>query len=496
MRLRYLLPLFWVIALAIFLPALRGEFIMDDWAYITKNPAVVGAVLPFKYWFSLTAVQDYWPLTYTFYWLFFRLFGEEPLAYHLINLALHVGNSLLVFLIARRLTPRWSLVAALLFLVHPLHVQAVAWIIQFKTLLATSAALVSLLFVLADEERKALGAFAVSALAKTSAIFMPGVYWLLGVKGRRLWPFLSLSALSGVTTLLANQWNFYEHEARVLNIAWYERSLMMVQNFLFYVASFVWPHRLAYLYPYQADWSAWKMGLEAIFIAAAAAALWRWRPSKVTQLCLSAYSILLFPALGLVTIPNMKLSLVADHWAYLPDVFLCLLVARALERLPTRAVYALSGAVLVLLSYLSFQHAKTFATEIAFWEQSLLLTPNSAIPYYNLGTVYDRLGDDVSAKNAYETAVKHDPDHSRAWYNLGRVHFRLGQPGYAREEFQRSINLNPKLDLAYVALAKVNLSLQDTAEAEKVLRLGLEKNPDSEELKKVLDKVLNSSDSL
>jgi tetratricopeptide (TPR) repeat protein len=355
---------------------------------------------------------------------------------------------------------------------------------------------VSLLFILEKEERKALGALSVALFAKASAIFMPGVYWLFGVRGRKLWPFLILSVASGVTTLLANHWNFHEHEAPVFNLAWYERPLMMVQNLLFYVASFVWPHPLAYLYSYQTDWSAWKMGFEAILIVGVAAGIWRWRPSKITQLCLAGYGILIFPALGLVIIPNMKLSLVSDHWAYLPDVFLCLLVARGLERVPTRAVYALSGVGIGLFAFLSFQHAKTFATEMAFWEQARTLAPTSAIPYYNLGTVYDRLGDDVSAKTAYESAVKHDPDHSRAWYNLGRVHFRLGQPGYAREEFQRSIRLNPKLDLAYVALAKVNLSLQDTAEAERVLREGLEKNPDSLELKTVLEKVLKSADSL
>src|SRR5262245_2154884 len=122
MRIGFAISGFLFLVLAIYFPALRGEFIMDDWGYITQNPFITDTLSPFHFWFSFNSGPDYWPLSHTFYWIFYRLFGQEPLGYHLVNVVLHAVNGVLVFLLAQRFDRRMAVWAALLFLVHPVQV--------------------------------------------------------------------------------------------------------------------------------------------------------------------------------------------------------------------------------------------------------------------------------------------------------------------------------------------------------------------------------------
>lgn len=470
------------LTLAVYWPSLNGEFIMDDWGYITQNSAVVDAPSPFEYWTSFKTT-DYWPLTYTLYWLEYRLFGQNPLGYHLINLVLHSLNGFLLLLLSRRIGVGWALGAALLFLLHPLHVQATAWIAQSKTLLSTAFALLTLLLYHKNQRRAAMATFALSLLAKTSTLFLPFVLLLLdrpkGVRDSiRHLPFFILSLFGGVVTLYVNSIHFHDTAFPIFQMPWYERLLLVPQNLVFYLNKLVFPYPLAYLYP------------------APDAAIYGWMIFWLGCLCwlrhrfVGAWLILLAPALGFVTIPNMKLSLVADHWAYLPNLFSCLFVAETMGRI--RQPFVAKIAWLLILSgaaLLSTRHARTFATESGFWQQAVQVNPDSAPAAYNLGVALDKKSAMSEARNQYQRAVELDPSHSRAWYNLGRAYFLEGNLSDAQLSFEKAAETNPRLVVAYLSLAKVHTILLQKEKAREILTRGLRVNQGEPSLTKAMEEL-------
>ncbi len=469
-------------ALAVYWPALRGEFIMDDWGYITQNAFVVDAPSPLKYWISFETT-DYWPLTYTLYWLEYRIFGENPLGYHLVNVVLHSLNGFLLYLLALRIGLGWALGATLLFLLHPLHVQAAAWIAQSKTLLSTFFVLITLLLYHSGRRRWAIFSFALSLLAKTSALFLPPALLLLdrpkSVRDlTRHLPFFLLAAAGGVITLYVNALHFHDTAFPIFQMPWYERLTLVPQNLVFYLNKFVFPYPLAYLYPPP---SAAIWGLMIFWLGC-----FCWLRHRFV----AVYLILLAPCLGFVTIPNMKLSLVADHWAYLPNLFACLFVAEALMRIRKPAYSRIVWAVIHSVSgILATRHAQSFATEVAFWQQAVNVNPDSAPAAYNLGVAYDKKSQMAEATAQYRRTVEIDPKHARAWNNLGRAYFIAQNLTDAQASFEKAVQANPKLTVAYASLAKVHSLLLQKDRAIEALERGLAANPGDPGLIKALEEI-------
>jgi protein O-mannosyl-transferase len=497
--------LFGALSLALYFPALRGEFIMDDWGYITQNLWVTGAASPWQFWTTFQQT-DYWPLTYTLYWLLFKLFGENPLGYHLINLAVHAFNGVLLFLLARRFSVQWPLWVALLFLVHPVHVQSVAWIVQLKTLLSTSLALLTLLafcrYTQGDGRRWfliSLSAYALAILAKTSVISIPvimiGMVWQKSrLEWLRLMPFFILSLLGGAVTLHVNSVNFIERQADVFHMNLGEQILVVIQNLVFYPKMFFAPINLSYMYPLRVP-ETYGPGL---FLLAAGflclvlvLAVAFYRPWREYRFSIFSYLALLFPCLGFVAIPNMKLSLVADHWAYLPNIFMAIFLG-LLIRIPNRRVWKVAIFMpLVLLSALTFRHATTFASEEAFWIRAREVNPKSAAPYYNLGVVYGRKDRVEESIDFYKLTLQRDATHYRAWFNLGRAYFIKAEFEKAEECFLKAIKLNQNLVSGYLALASTYEKVGSQEKAVEALEIGLQANPGDPELAARLEKFKN-----
>lgn len=468
------------LSLAIYWPALHGEFIMDDWGYITQNAAVVNAPSPLKYWITFDTT-DYWPLTYTLYWLEYRIFGENPVGYHLVNIVLHSLNGFLLYLLALRIGLGWALGAALLFLLHPLHVQATAWIAQSKTLLATFFVLVTLHLYHSGRRHLAILSFALSLLAKTSALFLPLA--LLVLDRPKTWrdglkhlPFFMLAAAGGLTTLYVNSLHFHDTAFPIFQMPWYERLLIVPQNLVFYLNKFVLPYPLAYLYPPP---TAAIWGLMIFWLGC-----FCWLRHRFV----AVFLLLLAPGLGLVTIPNMKLSLVADHWAYLPNLFACLFVAEALLRVRKPAIAKMVWVVILAGSgILATRHARSFATETGFWRQAVQVHPDSAPAAYNLGVAHDKKSEMSEATAHYKRAVEIDPQHARAWNNLGRAYFLANNLADAEMSFEKALLANPRLTVAYISLAKVYSLLLQKDQSRAILERGLATNPGDTGLLKALE---------
>src|SRR6266704_1468671 len=171
----------------VYLPALRGDFVWDDFLLITGNPLLQNFSDLVEIW-SGGRTADYFPLTNTIFWIEHHLFGANATGYHAVNILLQIANALLVWRLLKRLNVPGAWLAGLIFGIHPVHVASVAWISELKNLLAMFFALLSVIcFLKLDDQRlrnsatayaASLVFFALALLSKTQVVFLPFVLLL------------------------------------------------------------------------------------------------------------------------------------------------------------------------------------------------------------------------------------------------------------------------------------------------------------------------------
>ncbi|MHC4402402.1 MAG: tetratricopeptide repeat protein, partial [Planctomycetota bacterium] len=177
-----------LLTVVVYVPALYCGFIWDDDAYVVNNETLRSVGGLGQIWFQFGATPDYYPLTFTTFWLEYQAWGLEPFGYHLDNVLLHALNVVIVYWLLTRLRVPGAFFAAALFAVHPVHVESVAWITERKNVLSGLCFLLSVgAFVRAyglDEEEPAprirwrfyllsVGFFFLAMLSKTVTLTLP-----------------------------------------------------------------------------------------------------------------------------------------------------------------------------------------------------------------------------------------------------------------------------------------------------------------------------------
>jgi hypothetical protein len=278
-----------VIGLAVYLPSLRNGFVWDDDSFLTKNALIKAPDGLARFWFS-TQATDYWPVTSTSLWLEWRLWGMHAAGYHATNLALHLAEALLLWSILRRMRVPGAYLAALLFAVHPVNVESVAWIAQRKNLVAMLFYLLAIFGFLrsgwiSPGARKwglayvlSLLAFLLALLSKGSVAPLPFVLLGLIAWQRRprgsdlvgLAPFFGISA----TLVAVNVW-FQTHGTHeiIRQADGIQRLLGAAAAVWFYLWKALIPVDLIFVYPQwhisASDWRWWGP-----LMAAMALTLW------------------------------------------------------------------------------------------------------------------------------------------------------------------------------------------------------------------------------
>jgi len=382
-------------ALAAYLPVFEAGFVFDDHVVIENNEFLHGPL--WKIWISTTA-SDYWPLTSTSFWIEWRAWGENAAGYHAFNLLLHAGVALLFWQVLEALQVPGAWLAGLLFAVHPVTVDSVAWISERKNVLSGLLYLASILAWLRLDTRRparrsiiALSLFVLALLAKTSVVMLPMA--MLGIalyrRGRlerRDWvealPFFVLSVIFGVLTI------WYQHHNAMAGWAPYrglgERIATMGWALLLYLQTAFVPVRLALVYP---QWPVPAVSplfwLPLVFVVGFFAALWYYRLRyawvRATLFALGYHALLLLPVLGLLDMAYFSIGPAANHLQYLALMGSVALAAAGIMRLSRRAATMAGVAAVLVVSFgaVTYQRASAYENDFTLWTAAVRDSPRS-----------------------------------------------------------------------------------------------------------------------
>ena len=462
--------------LAVYLPLAHGGFLWDDASYLANNPLVSRPHGLWKIWFS-TQPKDYYPLTYSVWWLLWQAFGARPAMYLTLNVLLHAVNATLIWRVLRRWQAPGAWFAGLWFAVHPLGVATVAWISELKNLLAMLfSALAVLWYSRFEDERAArwyvaaLTAFGLALLSKTAVVMLPVVllgvtWWRAGRFDRRaawrLAPFAALSLGLGLVTI------WFQHQ-RVLEgvplraAGFALRVVTAAHAFWFYLWKAVWPAGLTLIYaPWKGDQGAVAAWLPVLACGVVAGALWwerRRHGIKISAVALGYFAVMLLPVLGFVDQGFYAYSPVADHWQYpaLPGV-VALLSALGTVVLAGAPALRRAGAVtlVLVLGWSSWQRARVYADGMELWRDTLRRYPGAWVAHYNLGVELSHQGKIDRAIAHYREALRLNPHYVEAHNNLGNALSGRGDLEGARRQLLDALRLKPNLAAAHNNLGVV-----------------------------------------
>jgi len=488
--------LIFVAVIIAYLPALSGGFLWDDSGHVTR-PDLRSLRGLARIWFEFGATQQYYPVLHSAFWLEHLIWGDSTFGYHLINVLLHASAACLFGAVLRRLAVPGAWIAALLFALHPVCVESVAWISEQKNTLSLvfylGAALAYLRFT---KQRQisvylvATGLFVLALLTKTVTASLPAallvVFWWQ--HGRLEWrrdvrpllPWFALGILSGLITA------YFEREligaqGADFDLGLVQRCLLAGRVFWFYLSKLVWPADLAFIYPrWTVDASVWWQWLFLVATLALLAGLLWWRRRQRGPLAVALlFAGSLFPVLGFVNVFPFLFSYVADHFQYLASLSIFALVAvllqKGLSKLPRWAGHCAVVGLLGVFGALTWAQCGMYRDVFTLYETTLAKNPDCWMAHNNLAIALADSGRVEEAIPHLESAIRLKPDFAPAENNLGYDLTLLDRPAEAVPHLERALELHPDYPAAErnlgVALASTGKNAEAILHFEKALQL-------------------------
>lgn len=502
----------------------------DDSFYVYENEHVLkGLSLDSVIWAFTTNYQGYWqPLTWLSLIINSHLFGPGAGGFHLINVLLHLVNSLLLFAVLKKMTGSvWkSAFVAVLFTLHPMHVESVAWIAERKDVLSTLFLFLSLYTythyvrfasiidkVKASKTKQNINVFyfltllffLCGLLSKPMLVTLPFLLLLLDLwplgrfnpvnmnkplspKKQKIsasqnnvsitnnliiekLPFFILSLVSGIITFFSQNAG-----AAILDtdkIPLIGRIINALASYASYIAKLFWPVRLAVNYPLNfnsiAAISWWQTALFVLLLVGITfLSLVFWKKRKYLSVGWLWFLGTLVPVIGFIQFTG---SAYADRFTYIPYIGLFIMIAWGVPELisswsyKNHALAIGSAVVIALLGILSFQQTSVWKNGVTLFSHATRVTVNNDFAYNNLGSAHEKLGQLEDAVAAYRKAVQINPDFNQAYYNLGNAYSGLKRYEAAVTAYQQAITLQPDFANAYYNLGNAYMNLSATKEA-------------------------------
>jgi protein O-mannosyl-transferase len=502
-RLPFALLLIAALTAAVYSPVLQNGFVdYDDPDYVTVNMMVRQGVTLKGFLWSLSAFHagNWHPLTWLSHMLDIQMFGLNPGGHHAVSLLLHILNALLLCLLLDRLTGFLgrSALVSLLFALHPLHVESVAWISERKDVLSTAFWLLTMFAYAwyagkpsAKRYLSVAALFGLGLMAKQMLVTLPLAlllmdYWPLQrldlpaasdkVALKRLLleklPLLALSAAAALATIFAQDAGGALHHGEAGSLLTNLGNGLIA--YVKYLGKMLWPADLALFYPFDAgSVSAAKVaGAAAILAVLTGVTATQWRKRRYLVVGWLWYLITLLPVIGFIRIGSQSM---ADRYTYVPLIGIFIALVWGVTELVqgwkggAPAATAVAVALLALMSlqtvrqigywrssYDLYSHALSaveenwlahnnmgillaqqyrFADAINHFSVSLRINPNQIEGYRNLGTAYQSAGNNVQAVEAFREAARLNPDDVETHFRLGYAYLVAGNPDLAYQEY-------------------------------------------------------------
>jgi tetratricopeptide (TPR) repeat protein len=516
----------WHLALLVILVAVAAvygqvaafDFVLyDDNRYLQENPALQEGLTPQSAWWALTtSYQALWaPLTWLSHALDVSLFGFRPGPHHLVNVLLHLLNTLLLAVVFRRLTGRAgaALALAAIFALHPLRVESVAWVAERKDVLC---ALFGLLCLYAYDRYArsrndnwlfgALAAFVLGLLSKPMLVTLPFVLLLLDVwpygrtHGER-WtvaarlvgekaPFFILIAFVCYITVGAQQ----EAIVSMETVPFWPRLAGTLRNYWGYVHKSLLPYPLATPYVLQPVYlltpEILAKGAGLLALTAGAFGLRRRAPYVLVGWLW--FLGMLVPVIGLVQIGHHAM---ADRFSYLPHLGLGMAVVLGagdlLQKRP-RAALAMTVLVATVFSVLSFRQVGVWRNSETLFSHAIRHTDNNYVAHNNLAEYYVSQGRFTDAAEEYEQTLRLNPGEVNARYNYGSVLVAVERYREAVAVLRQVEPSFPDDSPLQVNLALAYLNLGEIPAAIKAVEQALRLDPASEKARECLQLIQES----
>jgi tetratricopeptide (TPR) repeat protein len=496
----YLSLALFAISFFIYLPSLNGKFLWDDDTLVHMNPLMrmgFGEAM-YRIWIKPEWYQpDYFPLTSTAFWFQFQVWGQWAGGYRIVNALLHAWTAVLLWRLLRTLGLRASWFAALVFAIHPVNVESVAWVSELKNLLALLFVMPAMNAYFKHDRQGAgapprqylvsLGFYLLALLAKASVVAVPPMlvlYLWWKHRGRPpirrlvgLLPFFAMALVFGLITI------WFQHSRaiarEVIEIGGpLSRTAGAGMAFWFYLSKALVPVNLMTIYPVW-DYNPaklWQLGVAAA-VPAMFLIFWRWRNGWGSTLIfgMGCYLLSLAPALGFVKMSYMRLTLVADHFQHLALPALVALVVCGSTHLFWDRGPMWRNAMLVLAAWVtgwfmtsSWIRAAVHYNEDRLWTDSLGKHWWSWQCHSRLGTVRANEGRTEEAIRHYAAGIESSPQNGEVQHNLGAMYAKTGRNEEALECFRKAAKMRPDMPIMHQSLMSMLVALKrpdDLAEA-------------------------------
>src|SRR5437667_2483815 len=476
-----------LVTFAAFLPTLQNQFVTwDDAANFLDNPHYRGLAWTHIRWMWTTHLGHYIPLTWMTLGLDYLLWGMNPFGYHLTSLLLHAANAVVFFFVVHRILtlalPSRSErghalavaagLAALVFAIHPLRVESVAWVTERRDVLSGLFYLSAILMYLRACERgargrgwywAAVGLFAGALLSKSMVVNLPFVLLILDVyplrrlggfvgwwsePARRIYiekiPFVLLAAGASAIAVMAQ--SSVHAAASLAQLSLPGRLVVSAYGLSFYLGKTGVPVNLSPLYELSSTVDPWATPFilsYGVVVAITALALALRRRVPGLPAAWLAYVVVLLPVLGIL---QSGPQIAADRYTYLAGLGWASLAGAGLlstwRRWPP---FVLTGLAVVLLSglgTLTWNQVEVWHDSEKLWTHALAIDPKTSMAQFGLGRVLADQGKPAEAIEHYRQALNIKPDYGAAHYNWGVVLGQQGKPAEAIEHYRLALQLN------------------------------------------------------
>jgi len=460
-----------------FLPSLNNGFTnWDDHAMVIENKKIKSLSWNnIKQIFTASDCGIYHPVTTLSFALEYHIFKLNPRGYHITSLTLHLLNCLFVYWLFFLLTNKSfvSFLISILFAIHPLHVESVAWISERKDVLYTFFFLLAVICYLYYFKNKnikyyffSLGLFLLSLLSKPMAVTLPVIlilcdyltvpeFKLKSIKNKI--PFFCIALISTIVTIFVQKSYGTVVENRLFSFVY--NIANSVYGLTFYIIKTILPVKLSALYPSLGKMVGVRIPLIilsfTVLIITVISVIYSKKYTKKIFFGSLFYLITILPVIQLIPVGE---GIHADRYTYVPIVGLFYIFSECVywlnfnkikDKIIKRLVIILLSVLIIVLSVLTWNRCRVWNDSLTLWNNVIKNYDNITLAYICRGDAYRNIGEYEKAINDFTQAIKISPEFEKGYYNRANTYFYMKEYEKAINDYTHTLEINPNFIYAY-----------------------------------------------